>query len=110
MAYLRAVFMEHALNSSRSVRYLQAVIRLHPTEAFTTPLELRKALDGTLGVDSALVEPEEVIVCFDPLQITERAIESLLRQAGREPAEVEVRRPEQRSLPGMRGHYALRPS
>ena len=82
--------MEHALNSSRSVRYLQAIIRLQPREAFTTQLELRKALDGTAGVDSALVEPEEVVVCFDPLQITERAIESLLRQTGRVPADVEI--------------------
>lgn len=102
--------MEHALNSHRSVRYLQAVIRLHPTEAFTTPLELRKALDGTAGVDSAQVEPEEVIVCFDPLQITERAIESLLRQTGREPADVEVRPPDWEETARSRGRYAFRQS
>ncbi|MGV3533420.1 MAG: hypothetical protein ACO1QR_13720 [Chthoniobacteraceae bacterium] len=102
--------MEHALNSSQSVRYLQAVIRLHPTEAFTTPMELRKALDGTVGVDSALVEAEEVIVCFDPLQITERAIESLLRQTGREPADVEINPFEAEGSPGNRARFVFRAS
>ncbi|MGV3532664.1 MAG: hypothetical protein ACO1QR_09875 [Chthoniobacteraceae bacterium] len=100
--------MEHALKTSQSVRYLQAVIRLHPTEAFTTPMELRKALDGTVGVDSAFVEAEEVIVCFDPLQITERAIESLLRQTGREPADVEINPLQSASVP--RSRYAFRSS
>ena len=102
--------MEHALNSSHSVRHLQAVIRLHPTEAFTTPMELRKALDGTVGVDAAFVEPEEVIVCFDPLQITDRAIESLLRQTGREPADVEINPLEQEGVPRTRARYAFRSS
>jgi hypothetical protein len=101
--------MENTLNSSGSVRYFQAVIRLHPTEACTTLLELRKALTGTVGVDSAVVEPEEVIVCFDSLRITESAIQSLLRQAGREPAEVELRPgepPVSQPSRELAGHYA----
>ena len=102
--------MEHALNSSPSVGHLQATIRLQPKEAFTTSLELRKALDGTAGVDSALVEPEEVIVCFDPIQITEHAIEGLLRQTGREPADVEIGPTDMDTVPRMHAQYAFRPS
>jgi hypothetical protein len=82
--------MEDSLNSSGSDRYVQATIRLQPKEAFTTQLELHKALNGTLGVEAAVVEAEEVVVSFDPEQISEESIESLLRQTGREPAEVEL--------------------
>ena len=80
--------MEDSLNSSGSDRYVQATIRLQPKKAFTTQLELHKALNGTQGVDSVLVETEEVIVSYDPEQISEESIEGLLRQTGREPAEV----------------------
>lgn len=95
--------MEDTLNSSVSVRYVQVVIRLHPTQAFTTALELRKALNGSPGVDSALVDAEEILVCFDRQRITERAIESLLRQTGRTPAGIEVLQtgPSPASMPSL---------
>ncbi len=82
--------MENTLNTPGSVRYLQAVIRLQSVEPCTTSLELRNALRGSRGVKYAVVESDQVTVCFDPQGITERAIESLLRQAGCEPDEVEV--------------------